>query len=286
MQPDPVPPPPVPALMMKPSEPKKKVAKKDKPLAQSLLSSPEEKAETAQQTTVPDEKVPVPKPVEVEAEAAEQMEQPKRKPEKKKKPAPVPVPKPMFNEPLPQVKKIPKTMEQAASNLPPIDFNPLDNKIAALGMPKPATEEDTAASPLKRKETTKKERMERANRLKAQRDLILKQKQDELKSEWDDFTPSDTTKEGNRKEIIKRGLDSLKIRESSKGVFSKNNEEMTHVGDQDEQKAREKLSEHVEMKPNPGGLSHEELARRKRMFATMKGMDKPKAPSKNTFDDL
>jgi hypothetical protein len=47
MQPDPVPPPPVPALMMKPSEPKKKVAKKDKPLAQSLLSSPEEKAETA-----------------------------------------------------------------------------------------------------------------------------------------------------------------------------------------------------------------------------------------------
>ena len=45
--------------------------------------------------------------------------------------------------------------------------------------------------------------------------MILKKKQEELKQEWDQFEPDKKETGENRKEIIKKGLENLKIKETN-----------------------------------------------------------------------
>lgn len=89
--------------------------------------------------------------------------------------------------------------------------------------------------------------------------MILKKKQEELKQEWDEFQPEKKEETGeNRKEIIKKGLENLKLKESGMKVPLVSEESK---GGQvySEQDALEKLKDKTAAS-NPGGLTDDELA--------------------------
>lgn len=89
----------------------------------------------------------------------------------------------------------------------------------------------------------------------------MKKKQEELKQEWEQFEPEQKETGENRKEIIKKGLENLKIKESNMKIPLVDDQKSFGSSSFSEKDALEQLKD----KPagsNPGGLSDDELARR------------------------
>lgn len=194
---------------------------------------------------------------------------------KAEKPAPAePVKKiaAKVDEPKPEPIKAPKKLAPLAT-APKATPVPFDVK-------KPV--EETKKKEIEKKVVTREEMKERMEKLKAQRDLLLKRKQDALQKEWNEFD-DDNKEGGSRKDMIQKGLGALGISETS--IKYKTEEEKNA----DKEKLREqKEKEHAakdaaekagkpipskEAKPEPDEES-DEMKRRRMIYDKIKKLNK------------
>lgn len=73
--------------------------------------------------------------------------------------------------------------------------------------------EEQKKKDLEKKTMTKEEMKERMEKLKKQRDLLVQRKQAALQKEWDNYGDEGSGEGGSRKDMIKKGLDALAIKE-------------------------------------------------------------------------
>lgn len=129
----------------------------------------------------------------------------KDKPKKEKKPEPVSEP--------------PKT--KAPTNLAPVGKSKAAPINAGFDIQKHAEEteklkkknEEEKAAAIEKKAMSKEEMKERMAKLRQQRDLLLKKKQNDLQKEWDSYGDKTSGSGDNRKDMIQKGLNALQIKE-------------------------------------------------------------------------
>lgn len=148
-----------------------------------------------------------------EEEEKKAPEPKKEKPKKVAKPAEEPkVEKPA--EDLPPLK--------APKDLAPIGGATIKPEVAAgFDIQKHAEEtakqqqknEEEKQAALQKKTLTKEEMQERMTKLRQQRDLLLKKKQEALQKEWEDYGDKEGASGDSRKDMIKKGLEALQIKE-------------------------------------------------------------------------
>lgn len=107
--------------------------------------------------------------------------------------------------------------------------------------------EEKKQKELEKKTMTKDEMKERMAKLRQQRDLLLKKKQEQLQKEWDEYDESAETGDST-KDRIKKGLDSLNIKET--GALYKTEEEK--VKEVERRKEEEKKRKEEAKKAKPG----------------------------------
>lgn len=110
--------------------------------------------------------------------------------------------------------KAPKSLAPLAAAAPVIAPAPVPEPSVAAS----DSHEESKSRPKQKEEkkaVSREEMKERMEKLRAQRDLLLKKKQEDLQKEWDEF--GDDKKEGgdSRKDMIQKGLGSLGIKETS-----------------------------------------------------------------------
>jgi hypothetical protein len=105
--------------------------------------------------------------------------------------------------------------------------------------------EEKKVEELQKKTMTKEEMKERMEKLRKQRDLLLRKKQEQLQKEWAEYDHKDSTSGDSRKDMIQKGLAALQIKEGDtkyKTEEEKKEEMERYKIEQKKKKEEEKLA--------------------------------------------
>jgi len=116
--------------------------------------------------------------------------------------------------------KAPKALAPIGSSKPtavPMDSGFDIQKHAEETAKKHQINEAKKAEDIKKKADSKEDMKKRMENLRKQRDILLQKKQEQLQKEWEEFDDKGSSSTGDsRKDMIKKGLNALKISEGSK----------------------------------------------------------------------
>lgn len=202
-----------------------------------------ERSQEAKMKAEEDEKAQAPQKIEI-PKKAEKVEKSVKKVEK-------PKPKPTKEASLAKIGELPAM--KAPKTLAPIDGAKAAAVAHDFDIQKHAEEtakiqkknEEKKTEELQKKTMTKEEMKERMEKLKKQRDLLLRKKQEQLQKEWEEYDHKDSSSGDSRKDMIQKGLAALQIKESDtkyKTEEEKKAELEKYKADQKKKKEEAKLA--------------------------------------------
>jgi hypothetical protein len=104
--------------------------------------------------------------------------------------------------------------------------------------------EEKKQKELQKKTNSKEDMKERMEKLRKQRDILLKQKQDQLKEEWDEYDHKKDGSSDSTKDRIQKGLEALNIKESEVKYQTETQKQKEIERKKDEKKKKKEEEEH------------------------------------------
>jgi len=111
--------------------------------------------------------------------------------------------------------KAPKTLAPIGGAKPVVAADFDIQKQAEQAAKQQKKNEEEKKKELEKKTLSKDEMKERMDKLRQQRDILLKKKQESLQKEWDEYEHDDKDSGDSRKDMIQKGLGALGIKETS-----------------------------------------------------------------------